>query len=121
MASVQGGSGGFWNSYRTVNTPKGIYRSFYHPGAPNEFVRIFAPGEAATDVATPSLGDWQLENQNGQIVICYVKIEGDQRVEVFKPTGIMVGEATTPPVTPPPATNNAALVAQIRVLLDQVK
>lgn len=119
MATFRGGSGGYWNNYRCCETPKGTYRSVYHPGAPNEWVTIIAPGEATKDIATPALADWALVVERGELVIHYLKIEGDNRVEVRKPTGIQVGTAASTP--PPAASTNGPTIAAIKAALAELQ
>lgn len=94
MVTVQG----VWNTYRGLQASAGTFRSFYHP-APDEFVTVVGPGQELHTVATPSLGDWFLAAENGEIVVYYARLDGQARTEVRLATGVHcgapVGQLTT--------------------------
>jgi hypothetical protein len=83
---------GYWNNYRGLQTTAGTFRSFYHPGAPNEWVTVVGPGEQVKNVATPSLADWFLAAENGEVVVYYARIDGGAKVEVRVPSGVPCGQ-----------------------------
>jgi hypothetical protein len=82
---------GVWNSYRGLVTTAGVFRSFYAPG-PREVVIVVGPGEQQKEVKTPSLADWFLAAENGEVVVYYARIDGGAKVEVRVPTTIACGQ-----------------------------
>ena len=88
-----------WNSYRGLQASRGTFRSFYHPGVPNEYVIVVGPGEETKEVKTPAMADWFLAAENGEVIVYYSRIDGNNKTEVRVPSGVPcgapVGQLTT--------------------------
>ena len=84
-----------WNNFRGLQTTSGTFVSWYHPGAPNEYVVVQLPSGQQQNVATPALLDWFLGSEDGKLVIHYNRDDGGgSKSYVRVPTGIAAGNPT---------------------------
>ena len=75
-----------WNHIRVLQTTTGTFMSFYHPGAPNEYVIVVYPSGQTQNVKTPALLDWQLAAEDGKVTVYYNRDDGGGNK-----TGVRVG------------------------------
>ena len=89
---------GVWNSYRTLPTTGGVYRSVYHPNGADS-VEVVAPSGQSVTTPTPGLLDWSLASEDGKVVIYYLRGDGNGKTEVRVPTAIACPQAAGATVT----------------------
>jgi hypothetical protein len=82
-----------WNHIRILQATAGTFVSFYHPGAPNEYVIVIQPDGTQANVSTPALLDWQLAAEDGQVTVYYNRDNGNgDKGAVRQTTAIPCGQ-----------------------------
>lgn len=114
-----GNASNIWGNIRTV--PSGHY-GVYQPGPANTLI-LYSPSGQEVARNQEALRDFSLhiDPATGEIIATYTQFVDGGGYPIRRwATNVRVAVASTP-TTPTPANNNAAIVASVKAMLDQIR